>query len=116
LWACLAAACSSPARTTDTVATAPPPATQPAPPVVAVATPDAALVDAAVDAGVLADAATKQLGKHGDVCRFGIRHERAGGGPAPVECGPGLRCCYPCGIQGCDFTCMTPAECNVRRP
>jgi hypothetical protein len=25
------------------------------------------------------------------------------------ECAPGLKCCYPCGIPGCENQCMTPA-------
>ena len=24
------------------------------------------------------------------------------------ECPPGQLCCYPCGIDGCDFVCMVP--------
>lgn len=119
--AALVAACSSPAHSSDAVGSATPARTPPR---------DAAnLADAAVDAGVLHDAGVphdagvlvdaapaKKLGKHGAVCRWNVPHQRAGGGPAPVECGPGLHCCYPCGIQGCDFTCMTQAECNVNRP
>ncbi|HEX9967454.1 MAG TPA: hypothetical protein VGB06_05875 [Solirubrobacterales bacterium] len=23
-----------------------------------------------------------------------------------LECPPGYKCCYPCGIDGCDFVCM----------
>ena len=71
------------------------------------------LVDAPVDA--LVDAGVK-LGKRGDVCRWNVPHQNTGGPPYPVKCGPGLNCCYPCGIQGCDFTCMTKTECDVRRP
>ncbi len=25
-------------------------------------------------------------------------------------CGPGLSCCYPCGIEGCDFVCMPTCD------
>ena len=115
--AALVAACSSPAHPKDAVVGSPTPVEKPAAvPVDAVVLVDATvLVDAAVDAAP-PDAPTKKLGKHGAICRLGVPHLNAGGGPAPVECGPGLHCCYPCGIQGCDFTCMTQAECNVNRP
>jgi hypothetical protein len=53
---------------------------------------------------------------HGAVCRLGERSLQAHEGRTILECDAGLHCCYPCGIQGCDFTCMTQAECNVRRP
>lgn len=53
---------------------------------------------------------------HGAVCGLGGRHEHASDAPAPVECSAGLQCCYPCGIDGCDSVCMTPAECDVKRP
>ena len=55
------------------------------------------------------------LGKHGDVCSYGERHPQGERLPAPAECGPGLQCCYPCGIQGCDSVCHTPDECNTDR-
>lgn len=103
----------------------------------AVATIDASVdvVDAApdvVDAGARVDARAKvvapprptltdddegaPVGKHGDVCRRGERH--LGDPGRVVSCGPGLSCCYPCGIQGCDWVCHTPQECAVdsRRP
>jgi hypothetical protein len=25
-----------------------------------------------------------------------------------TQCGPGLKCCYPCGVQGCTNQCITP--------
>lgn len=62
------------------------------------------------------DADESKLGNHGAVCQLGRRHENTAGAPKVVECSEGLSCCYPCGIQGCDFKCMTPAECNVKRP
>ena len=99
------------------------------------AAPDAAqplpapVVDAAppplIDAALPSDATTKskRLGKHGDVCAVGTRHPRQSDDDpsakvTPVECGPGLQCCYPCGIQGCDWVCHTQSECNMdrRRP
>jgi len=30
------------------------------------------------------------------------------GGGSELECAPELSCCYPCGIEGCDFVC-TPS-------
>ena len=65
------------------------------------------LVDAAVPP---ADAAVKmgpKLGKLGDVCARGSRGNRDEGSVSrPVlKCGPGLQCCYPCGIPGCDSVC-----------
>ena len=42
------------------------------------------------------------VGKEGDVCHVGRQHE---GNAVAVECGPGLNCCYPCGIDGCDSVC-----------
>lgn len=27
-----------------------------------------------------------------------------------ASCAPGLACCYPCGIPGCDFQCTTPCQ------
>jgi hypothetical protein len=74
---------------------------------------DAQVIDAsvAVDAAVPpADAAMKKgpkLGKLGDVCARGARGNRDEGSVSrPVlTCGPGLQCCYPCGIPGCDSVC-----------
>lgn len=100
----------------------------PAPPVApAPAPPPAPSVDAAaLDAPLPADAArppdaavraTKHLGTHGQICALGSRHPEDAP-VTPVECGPGLQCCYPCGIQGCDSVCHTRAECDLdrRRP
>ncbi len=57
------------------------------------------------------------LGK-GEVCMTGRRDQD------PVDlsdrqqtpCKPGLVCGYPCGIDGCDWTCMTPEEAEMQRP
>jgi len=54
--------------------------------------------------------ATCRASKHGDVC------EKATDSPLGLprkvrDCGPGLHCCYPCGIVGCDSVCHTAAEC-----
>jgi hypothetical protein len=57
-----------------------------------------------------------KVGNHGAVCGLGSRHENSSDAPAPVECSAGLQCCYPCGIDGCDDICMTPDECNEKRP
>ena len=59
-------------------------------------------------------------GRAGAVCRLG--EEREGmRRPAPrvvkVEaCAPGLACGYPCGIPGCNWVCMSPAQGQQRRP
>ncbi len=55
------------------------------------------------------------MGKRGDVCQRGERSRGAGASGPVYSCGPGLSCCYPCGIQGCDWVCHTPAECDVDR-
>ena len=44
------------------------------------------------------------VGTEGDVCHLGRQHV---GSAVAVDCGPGLSCCYPCGIDGCDSVCMT---------
>jgi hypothetical protein len=54
------------------------------------------------------------VGKVGDVCDVGSRHKDAAERPV-VECGPGLNCCYPCGIDGCDSTCYA-GECPTGIP
>jgi hypothetical protein len=54
-----------------------------------------------------------RVGKRGDVCRTGSRSGRAD--DLVVTCGPGLECCYPCGIEGCDWVCHTPSECEQDR-
>ena len=38
--------------------------------------------------------------QEGDVCGSGVSG----------QCAPGLECCYPCGIQGCDFVCTVPCD------
>ena len=38
----------------------------------------------------------------GDVCGYEIE----------AQCAEGLECCYPCGIQGCDFVCTVPCDEN----
>jgi hypothetical protein len=72
---------------------------------------DASVPDArrALDAGVAKNAP----GKHGDVCALGRRHQPGEPHPKVVECGPGLQCCYPCGVQGCDSVCHTQEECRL---
>jgi hypothetical protein len=46
--------------------------------------------------------------------QFYTRVQKAAGLPAGAECsgadvcGAGLKCCYPCGIQGCTNRCITP--------
>ncbi len=54
---------------------------------------------------------TRTDGTHGAVCAWG---DRAGNAdkPAPAACDGELRCCYPCGIPGCDSQCATEAECE----
>jgi hypothetical protein len=32
------------------------------------------------------------------------------GPDVPGECAEGLNCCYPCGIQGCDWVCTVPCD------
>lgn len=36
-------------------------------------------------------------------------------GSVSRPCAAGLECCYPCGTDGCDSVCHTPAECDVDR-
>lgn len=57
---------------------------------------------AAPDAAPLA----KHDGTAGAVCGWGEEHTDDRSLPAPGECQPGLTCCYPCGIEGCDDVCM----------
>lgn len=84
----------------DTPATAPPDAPLAAPTDAAVP-PDAML---RLDAGVL----DKTYGK---TCKLGERHQHDRSRKV-VKCGGGLVCCYPCGVRGCDNTCMTEQECR----
>jgi hypothetical protein len=59
---------------------------------------DAAPVDAPLDARTI-DAGPRPA-REGEVCKKGR------GSLAPERpCEHGLHCCYPCGIQGCDFVC-----------
>ncbi len=51
-------------------------------------------------------------GSAGDVCHVGRQHV---GNAVAVACGPGLNCCYPCGIDGCDSVCMA-GDCPVGIP
>lgn len=50
---------------------------------------------------------TGEEGREGDVCD-----------PASSHCGDGLACCYPCGIEGCEFECTAAieGECPPPRP
>ena len=43
---------------------------------------------------------------HDEVCH-------AHDGSLDRPCAAGLECCYPCGVDGCDSVCHTPAECRV---
>lgn len=49
-----------------------------------------------------------------EVCRVGTRPDRSRRGVVARPCAPGLRCCYPCGIPGCDSVCMR--DCGPPRP
>lgn len=57
------------------------------------------------------DNAKPAMGTQGAVCAIGDEHRGSG---VAVACGPGLSCCYPCGIDGCDSVCMP--ECPVGMP
>ena len=50
-----------------------------------------------------------QLAQQGEVCRSGMEN------PDSINrgCAEGLRCCYPCGMEGCDHVCATPDECSA---
>jgi hypothetical protein len=67
----------------------------------------------AAPASPTATAKQKPIGQHGDVCALGNRPREDNAKVAVVECGPGLACCYPCGIDGCDSVCHTADECNA---
>lgn len=72
----------------------------------------AAASEAAADANAADSAGSPPIGGHGAVCRRGAQSPD----DTPVyECGPGLQCCYPCGIAGCDSVCHTPEECAMDR-
>lgn len=83
------------------------------PPLDASSARDAATVDSGKKVVVAPQPSASGFGKHNDVCAYGGRS-----GPhfeTPPPCGPGLFCCYPCGIDGCDSVCHTEAECNADR-
>lgn len=61
-------------------------------------------VDNATSTGNATTGDKPGTGKEGDVCHLGREHV---GSAVAVDCGPGLSCCYPCGIDGCDSVCMT---------
>jgi hypothetical protein len=47
-------------------------------------------------------------------CMYAMEGELCAPGQTPA-CGQGLSCCYPCGVQGCDFTCTqtcTDPQCS----
>ena len=50
-----------------------------------------------------------QLAPQGEVCRSGMEN------PDTISraCAEGLSCCYPCGMEGCDFVCATGDECSA---
>ncbi len=50
-----------------------------------------------------------QLAQQGEVCRSG------GENPESIQrgCAEGFNCCYPCGMEGCDYVCATPDECRA---
>lgn len=52
------------------------------------------------------------VGGPGTICALGERSQ--GSDRQAHECNPGLTCCYPCGIPGCDSVCM--ADCGPPRP
>jgi hypothetical protein len=68
------------------------------------------------DAPRALDAGVAKLGKHDAVCILGARSAEPG--KKVLECGPGLQCCYACGIPGCDYVCHTSDECkqDMMRP
>ena len=39
---------------------------------------------------------------------MGTRPDRSREGAVARPCAPGLRCCYPCGIPGCENKCIKP--------
>jgi hypothetical protein len=55
-------------------------------------------------------APSSDVARGGEVCRSGARS----GGGIDRPCAPGLQCCYPCGVEGCDSVCM--ADCGPPRP
>lgn len=59
------------------------------------------------DGGDASDAADEA----GDAGDAEVRGDSGAGAKCTTdtECQQGLECCYPCGVQGCDFECMAPA-------
>lgn len=56
--------------------------------------------------------AGQEVGGPGTICRLGRMSEDS---TREVHaCGPGLSCCYPCGVEGCDSVCME--DCGPPRP
>ena len=52
------------------------------------------------------------VGGPGTVCSLGRMSQ--GSAREAHECNPGLSCCYPCGVEGCDSVCMD--DCGPPRP
>lgn len=55
--------------------------------------------------------------KQGQICRVGRRFLRGSGALNPHQarpCAPGLKCCYPCGVPGCNSVCLK--DCGPPRP
>jgi hypothetical protein len=67
--------------------------------------PDAAATPAPDDA-VAREPLPRHDGTAGAVCYWDNERSDASSLPTPAECQPGLTCCYPCGIDGCDDVCM----------
>jgi hypothetical protein len=51
-------------------------------------------------------------GSEGAVCAWGERSDAPRRSTPLASCQPGLSCCYPCGIAGCDSVCATKARCE----
>jgi hypothetical protein len=56
-----------------------------------------------------APAGPKTDGTEGAVCAWGRNSEHHG--EKVAACQGGLRCCYGCGIPGCNSTCMAVTDC-----
>ena len=55
--------------------------------------------------------------RQGQICRVGRRFLRGSGALNPHlarPCAPGLKCCYPCGVPGCNSVCLK--DCGPPRP
>jgi hypothetical protein len=63
-------------------------------------------VDTGPDAGP--DAPADAAGDGADAGGGGGQQGDPCGDPGQAACMPGLRCCYPCGIEGCHNRCITP--------